>query len=237
MKKSKEESNYDTLLNTLANLIQQYIWLAIGSGTAGRSWRLLLPHARYPVFLMVIAYIGGSAKNDTKRRFAFVLDHGGRVCVIDVFDLWFTGTGAGTLSREIGACGMHPWEPIMVLMALQIWGWIRILPIIHMINGTEKATGNMAVNAMDHHHHHEEEHHHPGLSGGDGQCHCASESNKKGYLGALLAEWWRERWLHCSTPVMIALLAMAAQAVDGSNCRSSSPVQCKRFQIKTGNFP
>ena len=48
---------------------------------------------------------------------------------------------------------------------------------------------------------------------GDGHCHCGPKVTKKGYLGALLAGMVSGAVAsHCSTPVMIALLAMAAQA-------------------------
>ena len=64
-------------LNTLANLIQQYIWLA-----------------------PVLALLGGLVTSFTPCSLSSVppvSDHGGRSCT-DIFDLWFTGICAGTLS-------------------------------------------------------------------------------------------------------------------------------------------
>ena len=53
-------------LNTLANLIQQYIWLAPVLALLGGLVTSFTPCSLSSV-PMVIAYIGGSAKNDTKK--------------------------------------------------------------------------------------------------------------------------------------------------------------------------
>ena len=81
-------------LNTLANLIQQYIWLAPVLALLGGLVTSFTPCSLSSV-PMVIAYIGGSAKNDTKKAFRLSLTMAGG---LDVFDLWFTGICAGTLS-------------------------------------------------------------------------------------------------------------------------------------------
>ena len=51
-------------LNTLANLIQQYIWLAPVLALLGGLVTSFTP-CSFSSVPMVIAYIGGSAKNDT----------------------------------------------------------------------------------------------------------------------------------------------------------------------------
>ena len=120
----------------------------------------------------------------------------------------------GHYLHEIGAWWYGILGAIMVLMALQIWGVIRILPNHPHDHGTGEGHGEHGCECHDHHHHHEEEHHHPvDCQEGDGQCHCGPKVTKKGYLGALLAGMVSGAVAsHCSTPVMIALLAMAAQA-------------------------
>ena len=59
-------------LNTLANLIQQYIWLAPVLALLGGLVTSFTPCSLSSV-PMVIAYIGGSAKNDTKKAFRLSL--------------------------------------------------------------------------------------------------------------------------------------------------------------------
>ena len=54
-------------LNTLANLIQQYIWLAPVLALLG-GLVTSLPHARYPVFRWSLPILWIS-KNDTKKAF------------------------------------------------------------------------------------------------------------------------------------------------------------------------
>ena len=63
-------------LNTLANLIQQYIWLAPVLALLGGLVTSFTPCSLSSV-PMVIAYIGGSAKNDTKKAFRLSLTMAG----------------------------------------------------------------------------------------------------------------------------------------------------------------
>ena len=63
-------------LNTLANLIQQYIWLAPVLALVGGLVTSFTPCSLSSV-PMVIAYIGGSAKNDTKKAFRLSLTMAG----------------------------------------------------------------------------------------------------------------------------------------------------------------
>lgn len=199
-------------LNTLANLIQQYIWLAPILALLGGLVTSFTPCSLSSV-PMVIAYIGGSAKNDTKKAFRLSLTMAGGLALTFLI-FGSLASVLGHYLHEIGAWWYGILGAIMVLMALQIWGVIRILPNHPHDHGTGEGHGEHGCECHDHHHHHEEEHHHPvDCQEGDGQCHCGPKVTKKGYLGALLAGMVSGAVAsHCSTPVMIALLAMAAQA-------------------------
>ena len=168
-------------LNTLANLIQQYIWLAPVLALVGGLVTSFTPCSLSSV-PMVIAYIGGSAKNDTKKAFRLSLTMaGGLALTFLVF-----GSLASVLGHylhEFGAWWYGILGVVMVLMALQIWGVIKILPNHPHDHGTGESHEEHGCECHDHHHHHEEEHHHPvDCQEGDGHCHCGPKVTKKGYL-------------------------------------------------------
>ena len=165
-------------LNTLANLIQQYIWLAPVLALLGGLVTSFTPCSLSSV-PMVIAYIGGSAKNDTKKAFRLSLTMAGGLALTFLI-FGSLASVLGHYLHEIGAWWYGILGIIMVLMALQIWGVIRILPNHPHDHGTGEGHGEHGCECHVHHHHHEEEHHHPvDCQEGDGQCHCGSESNKK----------------------------------------------------------
>ena len=142
-------------LNTLANLIQQYIWLAPVLALLGGLVTSFTPCSLSSV-PMLIAYIGGSAKNDTKKAFRQSLTiAGGLALTFLIF-----GSLASVLGHylhEIGAWWYGILGAIMVLMALQIWGVIRILPNHPHDHGTGEGHGEHGCECHDHHHHHADE--------------------------------------------------------------------------------
>lgn len=165
-------------LNTLANLIQQYIWLAPVLALVGGLVTSFTPCSLSSV-PMVIAYIGGSAKNDTKKAFRLSLTMaGGLALTFLVF-----GSLASVLGHylhEFGAWWYGILGVVMVLMALQIWGVIKILPNHPHDHGTGESHEEHGCECHDHHHHHEEEHHHPGgLPGGRWSLSLWSEGNEE----------------------------------------------------------
>lgn len=200
------------ILNQLATWIEHYIWLAPILALAAGLITSLTPCSLSSV-PMVIAYIGGSAKKDTKKAFRLSLT------LAAGLSLTFLVFGAlasvlGHFLHEIG-----PWwyvflGLVMVLMALQIWNVIHILPDHPHDHGDGEAHQVHGCECHDHRHHHEEAHHHPTYcEESDGHCHCGPKVSKKGYLGALLAGMMSGAVAsHCSTPVMIALLALAARS-------------------------
>lgn len=199
------------ILQVLAQLIEKNIWLAPVLAFVGGLVTSFTPCSLSSV-PMVIAYIGGSAKKDTKKAFRLsVTMAGGLALTFLVF-----GSLASVLGHylhELGALWYGILGVIMVLMALQIWGVIRIIPNHPHDHGNGEAHKEHGCECHDHHHHHEEEHHHPvDCQEGDGSCHCGPKVTKRGYLGALFAGMMSGAVAsHCSTPVMIALLAIAAQ--------------------------
>lgn len=162
------------LLNTLAEGIQKTMWLAPLLALVAGIITSFTPCSLSSV-PMVIAYIGGSADNDSKKAF--------RLSMVMASGLAITFLVFGSLASVIGHFMHHlgfVWYAllgiVMMIMALQIWGVIHLIP----------------------------EHHD----------HCDTpKMQRKGYLGAFLAGMVSGAMAsHCSTPVMIALLAMAAHS-------------------------
>ncbi|MGI6006718.1 MAG: cytochrome c biogenesis CcdA family protein [Ruminococcus sp.] len=160
------------ILNTLAELIQNHIWIApvlcIVAGVITSFTPCSL--SSVPV---VIAYISGSAGDNQKKALKLSLTMAlGMALTFGAF-----GTLASVLGHLLHGIGMW-WHlllgAIMILMALQVWGVISLIP----------------------------EHH----------CHTAN-TTRKGYAGALAAGVLSGVFAsHCATPVMIALLALAAES-------------------------
>lgn len=161
------------MLNMLAEGIQKTMWLAPLLALVAGVITSLTPCSLSSV-PMVIAYIGGSAEDDSKKAF--------KLSLTMALGLAITFLIFGSLASVLGHFMHHIgfwWYAflgvLMMVMALQLWGVIHILP----------------------------EHHHCG----------SPKVSKKGYAGAFLAGMLSGAMAsHCSTPVMIALLAMAARA-------------------------
>lgn len=158
-------------LNMLADLIKQYWWIAPLLSLAAGILTSFTPCSLSSV-PMVIAYIGGTSGSDTKKAFrlsltmalGMALTFGALGSVVSVI---------GHFMHEAGKWWFMILGVIMVLMALQTWGVISIVP---------------------HSHHHR-------------------QVSRKGYIGAFFAGVLSGLFAsHCATPVMIALLAIAAQS-------------------------
>lgn len=204
------------ILNSLAELIQRYLWVAPILSLAAGIVTSFTPCSLSSV-PMVIAYISGSAKKDTKKAFRLSLTMAaGLALTFLVFGS--LASVLGHYMHEIGAWWYAFLGLVMILMALQIWGIIRVIPNHPHDYGKGEPHDKHGCECHDHQHHHEHEHGHEHKHPVDceesgGQCHCGPKVSKKGYLGALLAGMMSGAVAsHCSTPVMIALLAMAAQS-------------------------
>lgn len=158
-------------LQALADLIKNNIWIAPVLCLAAGVITSLTPCSLSSV-PMVIAYIGGSAPKSQKQAL--------RLSLVMALGMAVTFGALGSLASVIGhfmhVIGMW-WYlilgAVMVLMALQIWGVITLIP---------------------------EKHRH-------------REITQKGYAGAFLAGVLSGVFAsHCATPVMIALLAIAAES-------------------------
>ena len=210
------EDMINDILNSLAELIQRYLWVAPVLSLAAGIITSFTPCSLSSV-PMVIAYIGGSAKKDTKKAFRLSLTMAaGLALTFLVFGS--LASVLGHYMHEIGAWWYGFLGLVMILMALQIWGVIRVIPNHPHDYGKGEAHDKHGCECHDHNHHHDHEHGHQHKHPVDceesgGQCHCGPKVSKKGYLGALLAGMMSGAVAsHCSTPVMIALLAMAAQS-------------------------
>lgn len=198
--------------NVLAEMIQKYMWVAPLLALLAGVLTSFTPCSLSSV-PMVIAYISGSAKKDTKKAF--------RLSLTMALGLAVTFLAFGSMASVLGHF-MHKigtwWfvflGAVMILMALQIWGVIHVLPNHPHDHGEGEEHERHGCECHDHHHHHEEDHHHPvDCEENHGKCHCGPKVSKRGYLGALFAGMISGAVSsHCSTPVMIALLAMAAQS-------------------------
>ena len=171
LQKKRRKQKMTELLNTMAEMIQQHMWIApILSFLAG------IITSFTPCSLssvpMAIAYIGGSAAEDKRKALKLSLTMAlGMALTFGIFGS--LASALGHLLHTVGRWWFLLLGVIMILMALQIWNILQVLP--HM--------------------------------------HFHGKITKKGYLGALGAGVLSGVFAsHCATPVMIALLAMAAQA-------------------------
>lgn len=159
-------------LHTLANLMQESTWfaplLAVVAGIVTSFSPCSL--GSVPV---VLACVGGTAGNNTKKAFRLSLVMAGGMAV--TFMIF------GSLASVIGHFmeGLGSWwflllGIVMLLMAIQTWGIYEFLPVRHF---------------------------------------CGTNITKKGYIGAFLAGMLSGVFAsHCAAPVMVALLALAAQS-------------------------
>jgi cytochrome c biogenesis protein CcdA len=119
---------------------------------------------------LVVSYVGGASRNDTKRALWLSLTFAGGSAIT------FTALGViASLAGSLMGMSASWWYlllgVLMVLMALQTWGVFEIIPSTNLL----------------------------------------SKSTKRGYLGALVAGMLGGVFSSpCSTPVLIALLAMVA---------------------------
>ena len=199
-------------LTVLADMIQKYVWIAPILALVAGFVTSLTPCSLSSV-PMVIAYISGSAKKDTKKAF--------RLSIVMAAGLGITFLIFGALAsvvghylHEIGSIWYVLLGAVMILMSLQIWGVIKIIPNHPHDHGKGEAHPKHGCEChnLEHEHHHE--HQHPiDCEESEGTCHCGPKVSKRGYTGALLAGMMSGAVAsHCSTPVMIALMAMAAKA-------------------------
>lgn len=158
-------------LNSIAQMIQENMWIAPVLSFFAGILTSFTPCSLSSV-PMAIAYIGGSAAEDKKKALKLSLTMAlGMALTFGIFGS--LASVLGHVLHEIGRWWFLILGVIMVLMALQIWNVIHVVP---------------------HHHFH-------------------GKIGKKGYAGALAAGVLSGVFAsHCATPVMIALLAMAAQA-------------------------
>ncbi|MBS6195662.1 MAG: cytochrome c biogenesis protein CcdA [Clostridiales bacterium] len=197
-------------LNILAEMIQDYLWIAPVLAFIAGVIVSFTPCSLSSV-PMVIAYIGGSAKNNTRKAFRLSLTMAAGLGVTFLI-FGSLASALGHLLHEIGFWWYLFLAVVMILMALQIWGVIHIIP--HHPHDYGRGTEHGKHGCECHDHHHEHVHEHPvDCSESEGKCRCGPKVSKRGYLGALLAGMLSGAIAsHCSTPVMIALLAMAAQS-------------------------
>ena len=158
------------ILNTLSELMKEHLWIAPLLSFIAGILTSFTPCSLSSV-PVVVAYIGSSAGDDGRKALRLSLNM--------AFGMALTFGAFGTLASAIGHflhdIGMW-WHlllgVLMLLMALQLWGVISIIPHCHR-----------------------------------------QEAVKKGYIGALTAGVLSGIFAsHCATPVMIALLALAAES-------------------------
>lgn len=158
-------------LHVLAELIKQHTWIAPVLCLAAGIITSFTPCSISSV-PMAIAYISQTAQNDRKKAFRLSLVMAvGMAVTFGAFGS--LASVLGHLLHDVGMWWYLILGAVMILMALQVWDVISILP---------------------HRHFH-------------------GKITKKGYAGALLAGILSGVFAsHCATPVMIALLAIAAES-------------------------
>lgn len=208
-------------LNLLADMIQHNLWIAPVLCVAAGVITSFTPCSLSSI-PMIIAYISGSAKQDTQKAFRLSLTMAAGLSLTFIV-FGSLASVIGHLMHEIGKWWYVFLGLVMVLMALQIWNVIHLIPE-HFGPGKKKEE-----DACRHGHIHTHADHRSdsGLQGGcdcghdhgmETDCGCAGEvqvkrTGKRGYAGAFTAGILSGAFAsHCATPVMIALLAIAAQS-------------------------
>lgn len=156
-------------LSTLASLIEHSLWLAPLIALFAGVLTSLMPCC-LSTLPLVIAYVGGTSQNDTKKAFKLSLTY--------VAGSALTFTLLGVIASFFGGLigkGSTWWYIVlgilMVLMALQTFGIFNLIPSTYLV----------------------------------------SKSKKTGYIGAFIAGVLGGVFsTPCSTPVLIALLAIVA---------------------------
>lgn len=161
---------FGSLLEQLSALIKEIVWLAPLLAFIAGILTSFTPCALSSIPL-VIGYVGGTGQRSTRKAF--------QLSVIFALGSAVTFTVLGVIASLAGHLmgnGESWWYLVlgvlMVLMALQTWGILEIIPSSYLI----------------------------------------SKNTKKGYIGALVAGILGGIFSSpCSTPILIALLAIVAE--------------------------
>jgi len=158
-------------LTALAELIKNNLWIAPFLSLAAGILTSFTPCSLSTV-PVVLAYVGSTSGSDTKKAFRLSLAMASGMAVT----FGILGSVVSVIGHFMHEAGMW-WYIVlgivMILMALQTWEVIHILPQVQL----------------------------------------KGKAVRKGYFGAFLAGMVSGAFAsHCATPVMIALLALAAQS-------------------------
>lgn len=204
-------------LNLLADMIQHNLWIAPVLCVAAGVITSFTPCSLSSI-PMIIAYIGGSAKQDTQKAFRLSLTMAAGLSLTFIV-FGSLASVIGHFMHEIGKWWYIFLGLVMILMALQIWDVIHLIPE-HMGKGKKDSCHGHAPVREDHG---KAVGGHPDCGcghdhGAGNDCDCGEhiqirKTGKRGYLGAFTAGILSGAFAsHCATPVMIALLAIAAQS-------------------------
>lgn len=196
----------DAIINSLAGLMQQNLWFAPVLSLAAGIVTSFTPCSLSAV-PMVLAYMEGTSSKDPHKALKLSLTMAlGMSVTFGIFGS--IASVVGHLMHEIG----HWWSLLMgilmILMALQVWGGIRIFPDSHHehAHGHGDVQGNSHGSGIEHVDSH-----------GENCEHCTPQKIKgNGYTGAFFTGALGGVFAsHCAAPVMVALLAMVAQSEHG----------------------
>lgn len=157
----------------LSELMRQNLWVAPVLSLAAGIISSLTPCSLASI-PMILAYVGATSAAPKKAFRLSLMMAVGMAVTFGIFGS--VASAVGHMMHEAG----HWWKAVMgilmILMALQIWDVIHVIPHVHM---TEKVT-------------------------------------RKGYTGAFLTGALSGLFAsHCAVPVMVALLALAAEVSQG----------------------
>lgn len=159
----------DNLLNQIADLIENNMWLAPVLALVAGVLTSFTPCSLSSVPL-IIGYVGGSREKNTKKAFLYSLTFALGTAVTFVI-LGVIATSAGKLMGTTSRIWYIVLGVLMILMSLQTWGIFNFIPSVNLV----------------------------------------SKSKRRGFIGAFLAGILGGIFSSpCSTPVLIALLAIVA---------------------------
>lgn len=129
-------------LETIAHLLDQNMWVAPVLCLAAGVITSFTP-CSLSTLPMVLTYVGATAREDPRRAFSVSLTMAlGMACTFGIF---------GSVASAIGHMMHHAGEwwsillgLLMILMALQTWGVIHIIPHVHL-EGSQKRKGYLGA--------------------------------------------------------------------------------------------
>lgn len=126
----------DNVLDTLSVLMKEYMWISPLLAMLAGMITSITPCALSSVPL-VIGYVGGTGQKDTKKAFSLSMTFALGTAVIFT-TLGIVASSAGMLIGNSSSWWYIALGVLMVLMALQTWEIVHVIPATHLVSKNTK---------------------------------------------------------------------------------------------------